>query len=510
MSFHDKDFWIPKCGGHLADGEAVFDSSSRIDVKRAHQLFSSAAEPELFPNKKQAVHTSLGKSTSGFAVTNSTCWETSSGLQSGANQFIDGLFGVDTTRPVDLTERSISPGNTRNSTIRKKVIGDLIGDDPVVGLSMSYTIEVPRICISDTRIREVNVNQVEDSENAFHSPIENNINMSISHFHNNRASETSFLSMGQAYGKEGESQAYNPGAMSSRSIGFNADKGHSTTPIADSYTKGDSDTIFGFELVSDIDALARPISSYDYLHYQSSVHTSETHCDNQLDGSHANAVDISSQTSKPRTDSMPKTKSESKPAHRGAPNSFPSNVRSLLATGILDGVPVKYVLSRQELRGIIKGSGYLCGCPPCNFSKVLNAYEFECHAGCKTKHPNNHIYFENGKTIYQITQELRSTPQSLLFETIQTVTGSPINQKAFQVWKESFQAATLELQRIYGKEELNLSSPPPILSPSVFLLSQFPQQWKIKRMTMLMMTRMMMMVFHDDTCIIKYVFLGNY
>lgn len=68
---------------------------------------------------------------------------------------------------------------------------------------------------------------------------------------------------------------------------------------------------------------------------------------------------------------------------------------------------------------------------------MLNAYEFECHAGCKTKHPNNHIYFENGKTIYQITQELRSTPQSLLFETIQTVTGSPINQKAFQVWKGS-------------------------------------------------------------------------
>ncbi|XP_055831697.1 uncharacterized protein LOC129900702 [Solanum dulcamara] len=450
MSFHDKDFWIPKCGGHPSDGEAVFDSSSRIDVKRAHQLFSSAAEPELFPNKKQAVHTSLGKSTSEIAVTNSTCWDTSSDLPSGANQFIDRLLGVDTTRLVDLTERNISPVNTGNSTIRKKVIDDQIGDDPLVGLSMSYTIEEPQICISDGRIRKVNVNQVEDSENAFHSPIENNINMSISLIHNG-ASETSFLSMGQAYEKEGESQAYNPGAIRS-----NVEKSHSTTPIADSYTRGDSDTIFGFELVSDIDALARPISSYDYLHYQSSLHASETHCDKQLEGSNTNTVDISSQMSKPRTDSLPKNKSESKPAHKGAPNSFPSNVRSLLATGILDGVPVKYVLSRQELRGIIKGSGYLCGCQPCNYSKVLNAYEFERHAGCKTKHPNNHIYFENGKTIYQITQELRSTPQSLLFEAIQTVTGSPINQKAFQIWKESFQAATRELQRIYGKEELNL------------------------------------------------------
>lgn len=67
--------------------------------------------------------------------------------------------------------------------------------------------------------------------------------------------------------------------------------------------------------------------------------------------------------------------------------------------------------------------------------KVLNAYEFERHAGCKTKHPNNHIYFENGKTIYQIVQELRSTPESLLFDTIQTVFGAPINQKSFRIWK---------------------------------------------------------------------------
>lgn len=71
------------------------------------------------------------------------------------------------------------------------------------------------------------------------------------------------------------------------------------------------------------------------------------------------------------------------------------------------------------------------------FQKALNAYEFERHAGCKTKHPNNHIYFENGKTIYQIVQELRSTPESMLFDAIQTVTGSSINQKAFRTWKGS-------------------------------------------------------------------------
>lgn len=67
--------------------------------------------------------------------------------------------------------------------------------------------------------------------------------------------------------------------------------------------------------------------------------------------------------------------------------------------------------------------------------QALNAYEFERHANCKTKHPNNHIYFENGKTIYAVVQELKNTPQEMLFDAIQNVTGSPINQKNFRIWK---------------------------------------------------------------------------
>ncbi|KAF5959457.1 hypothetical protein HYC85_000666 [Camellia sinensis] len=127
---------------------------------------------------------------------------------------------------------------------------------------------------------------------------------------------------------------------------------------------------------------------------------------------------------------------------------------------MLDGVPVKYVSWSREknLKGIIKGTGYLCGCKDCKFTKALNAYEFERHAGCKTKHPNNHIYFENGKTIYAVVQELKSSPQEMLFEAIQNVTGSPINQKNFRIWKASYQAATRELQRIYGKDEVIVPS----------------------------------------------------
>ncbi|PQQ00667.1 uncharacterized protein Pyn_36463 [Prunus yedoensis var. nudiflora] len=213
----------------------------------------------------------------------------------------------------------------------------------------------------------------------------------------------------------------------------------------------------GFPDEQDIIPVGRPVGNYDQLYHPDSVQTLETSCEKDLDVSNASVVDNTASVGKPRPESVSKNKPEIKLSRKPAPNSFPSNVRSLISTGMLDGVPVKYVsLAREELRGIIKGVGYLCGCQSCNYAKVLNAYEFERHAGCKTKHPNNHIYFENGKTIYQIVQELRSTPESLLFDTLQTVFGAPINQKSFHSWKESFQAATRELQRIYGKEELNL------------------------------------------------------
>ncbi|KAF8085606.1 hypothetical protein N665_0658s0008 [Sinapis alba] len=141
---------------------------------------------------------------------------------------------------------------------------------------------------------------------------------------------------------------------------------------------------------------------------------------------------------------VPKIK-DSKTAKRGSTNTFPSNVKSLLSTGMLDGVSVKYYswsreVSLKNLKGIIKGTGYLCGCGDCNLNKVLNAY------------------FENGKTIYGVVQELKNTPQEKLFDAIQNVTGSVINHKNYNTWKASYQVASLELQRIYGKDAVSLVS----------------------------------------------------
>ncbi|XP_021289583.1 uncharacterized protein LOC110420553 isoform X2 [Herrania umbratica] len=139
---------------------------------------------------------------------------------------------------------------------------------------------------------------------------------------------------------------------------------------------------------------------------------------------------------------------ELKMSKKVVPSNYPTNVKKLLGTGILDGARVKYISisMARVLDGIVHAGGYLCGCSFCNFSKVLSAHEFEQHAGAKTRHPNNHIFLENGKPIYNIIQELKNAPVSSLDEVIKDVAGSSINEESFQDWKAS-------LQRSNGKVE---------------------------------------------------------
>ncbi|XP_010535537.1 PREDICTED: uncharacterized protein LOC104810809 [Tarenaya hassleriana] len=319
-------------------------------------------------------------------------------------------------------------------------MGEAYMENTPVQLSISSGMEDTGNCFTGDGIRKLRVSRVKDTMTVHGDSDGQSL-------HSQKKVESSSM---QASGRENES--------SFASIGEAFDKeGINVTLGGHPYGNEDS-SIMAFDEINDehdIGPGSQAVGGgYHPYGHQSPVQTSEMLFGQELEASHTNVVVSARQVAKPRSESLQKNKTDAKMPRKEAPTSFPSNVRSLISTGMLDGVPVKYMsLSREELRGIIQGSGYLCGCEDCNFSKVLNAYAFERHAGCKTKHPNNHIYFENGKTIYQIVQELRNTPESMLFDVIQTVFGSPINQKAFRSWKESFQAATRELQRIYGKED---------------------------------------------------------
>ncbi|KAG5610607.1 hypothetical protein H5410_021888, partial [Solanum commersonii] len=95
-------------------------------------------------------------------------------------------------------------------------------------------------------------------------------------------------------------------------------------------------------------------------------------------------------------------------------NTFPSHVKSLLSTCLLEGVPVKYSSMSSEKK------------------KYLSVSEFERHAGFKSGHANSHIYFISGKTIHDVVQKLKKTPLEMLFEVIQNFVGCPINPKKIQ------------------------------------------------------------------------------
>ncbi|WJX51931.1 hypothetical protein P8452_38087 [Trifolium repens] len=453
-----------KGSGHVSDREPVFDSPSKVEPKRPHQWVMDATEGDFLPNKKQAIEDANERSSSGFSNVNFTPWENNHNFHSVPSQFMDRLFGSE-TRPVNFTEKNTYVSGD-DSNVRSKMINNHYVNDDSFGLSISHPAGDSEACMNFGGIKKVKVNQVKDSGDV-QAPEEHNFDRQSKgslHQTYNGEVETRSGSIGQAFDKDGNvtymGLAYGSGDAHIRSFGTPFGKADNTVlSIGESYNKEEPSILSfgGFPDERGIISGGRTAADYDQLYNQPSIHVSTTAHEKEFDASNSNAAVSTPLMATKKTESVSKNKQDIKSTRKESPNTFPTNVRSLISTGMLDGVPVKYVsVSREELRGIIKGSTYLCGCQSCNYSKGLNAFEFEKHAGCKSKHPNNHIYFENGKTIYQVVQELRSTPENSLFDTIQTIFGAPINQKAFRIWKESFQAATRELQRIYGKEGRNI------------------------------------------------------
>ncbi|XVF20116.1 hypothetical protein REPUB_Repub11eG0170500 [Reevesia pubescens] len=356
MSFQNKSFCMAKGPAHVADGDATFDNPSRVEAKRSHNWFVDA-EPKLFPNKKQALQVANNKSSSGIlSNSNVSPWENVSSFQSVPSQFIDRLFGTESERSVNFSERNVSPVEVDN--VRQKGIEDHFGEDESVGLSISHSIEDPETCFNYGR--KVKVNQVKDSDNSLHDPKEhnfsreNNSDMSTIEAYN-RENESSFIAIGHSYDKVYDNVAV---------MGHTYNRGTATP----AYGKGDEIPLSmgntcgkehanilsfgGFHEEHEIIPVGRPLGSFEPSYNQSSNPTSEAASEKQLDASTAGSVASATHSTKLRPQSASRTKPEFKLSKKEAPNSFPSNVRSLLSTGMLDGVPVKYISLSREVTWI--------------------------------------------------------------------------------------------------------------------------------------------------------------
>ncbi|WVZ82993.1 hypothetical protein U9M48_030186 [Paspalum notatum var. saurae] len=101
----------------------------------------------------------------------------------------------------------------------------------------------------------------------------------------------------------------------------------------------------------------------------------------------------------------------------------PSNIRELLNTGLLEGLPVMYIIPHSKkavLKGVITGCNIRCFCPSCNGSKVISSYYFEQHAGSTKKHPADYIYLGNGNSLRDVLRASERSPLEALERTIRS------------------------------------------------------------------------------------------
>uniref|UniRef100_A0A0E0Q2Z4 PHD-type domain-containing protein n=1 Tax=Oryza rufipogon TaxID=4529 RepID=A0A0E0Q2Z4_ORYRU len=122
---------------------------------------------------------------------------------------------------------------------------------------------------------------------------------------------------------------------------------------------------------------------------------------------------------------------------------IPRNLKDLLATGLLEGHPVKYIMrkgKRAVLRGVIKRVGILCSCSSCKGRTVVSPYYFEVHAGSTKKHPSDYIFLENGNNLHDILRACSDATLDMLQSAIQNAIGPAPKKRTFrcQTCKSSF------------------------------------------------------------------------
>ncbi|XP_004506110.1 uncharacterized protein [Cicer arietinum] len=109
---------------------------------------------------------------------------------------------------------------------------------------------------------------------------------------------------------------------------------------------------------------------------------------------------------------------------------FPSKLKDLLDSRILDGLHVKYVrgvrvrkLDDAEFWGVIKGDGIVCYCEICDGVKTVSPATFELHAGSSNKRPPEYIFLENGNSIRVVMNTFLNNPLENLEEAVHEVLG---------------------------------------------------------------------------------------
>ncbi|KAM6573738.1 hypothetical protein CsatA_017818 [Cannabis sativa] len=109
---------------------------------------------------------------------------------------------------------------------------------------------------------------------------------------------------------------------------------------------------------------------------------------------------------------------------------FPSKLKDLLDTGILEGQSVRYMRGQKVkgpqdsgLLGVIRGSGIACHCDICKGKEVVTPSVFELHAASSNKRPPEYIYLDNGNTLRDVMRACQNSSLVDLEETVKRTIG---------------------------------------------------------------------------------------
>lgn len=235
-------------------------------------------------------------------------------------------------------------------------------DESIISMGLAYNRQDENGMSMGTHDRENNIfismrkpcNKGDEHISISQMYIENGNAMPMGHVFSNGENNT--ISMGQTYSKVDQNtismgHIYNKGNSGVLSMDQTFDKdGNDSLSIGQSRNKGESTIIsFGGYDDDDTNCSGKLTSSYELLMAQPSFQRSEVRNDNELVKSNVDALVSAAHVATSGTDNISKKK-DIKTAKKVPPNNFPSNVRSLLSTGMLDGVPVKYMAWSQEVK----------------------------------------------------------------------------------------------------------------------------------------------------------------
>lgn len=378
-------------GFHEGETEMAYDNSSRVEAKRSHQWFVDGAEADFFPNKKQALEVP-NNNNSFLGLLNSNLspspWNIATGYHPLSSHFAEQLFDGEAPSTVNYGERSILSIGSDKLNVGEKVHGNIFLNDSSFALSMSSISDDPGSSLNYNGVRKVKVSEIKDSEAIMPVSMGHNYNSiqsngvlppsvgqddTISLGNSGGKGVSMVLSMEKPNDTEGQNtpmgQPYQKDDSNMSNSHVIESVGNDTTEVVDDHDysismnhidKGNHDSVINSlghffpkgksSIISfgGYDDITDPLGSYNYELFMGQ-HAFQT--SNTING--ISGIDLikpnASQISLSRTENGSKKNEEQNVSKKVTSNNFPSNVKSLLSTGILDGVLVKYMAWAKEV-----------------------------------------------------------------------------------------------------------------------------------------------------------------